>query len=106
MDAGIGAGLHPSLRRLDTYCLITGKWNEVALNGKQSISVTERERDTMIAALRYYQFYRLQGNPFNPQHDHLIDAIAGQSGEALDLAAIDDLCAGLGGNKHALSAAA
>ncbi|KQO59421.1 hypothetical protein ASG60_10175 [Methylobacterium sp. Leaf469] len=72
----------------------------------QSIAMTERERDTVIAALRYYQFYRLQGNPFNPQQDHLIDAIAGHSGEALDLAAIDDLCAGLNGNKHALSAAA
>ncbi|GJD28955.1 hypothetical protein PMNALOAF_0187 [Methylobacterium adhaesivum] len=76
------------------------------MSGKQSISVTERERDTLIAALRYYQFYRLQGNPFNPQHDHLIDAIAGQSGEALDLVAVDDLCAGLSGNKRALSAAA
>ncbi|RZK80226.1 MAG: hypothetical protein EOO66_29755 [Methylobacterium sp.] len=72
----------------------------------QSISVTERERDTLIAALRYYQFYRLQGNPFNPQQDHLIDAIASHSGESLDLADIDDLCAGLNGNKHALSAAA
>ncbi|GJD97550.1 hypothetical protein [Methylobacterium iners] len=72
----------------------------------QNITVTPRERDTILAALRYYQYYRLQGHPFDPRHDHLIDAIASQSGETLDLAAVDDLCAGLNGNMHALGAAA
>lgn len=72
----------------------------------QNITMTERERNTVLAALRYYQFYRLQGHPFNPRQDHLIDAIAGESGDALDLTEIDDLCAGLNGNRHALDAAA
>lgn len=72
----------------------------------QTITITVRERDTVLAALRYYQFYRLQGHPFDPRQDHLIDAIASHSGESLDLAEIDDLCAGIKGNKHALSAAA
>jgi hypothetical protein len=71
----------------------------------QNITITDRERDAVLAALRYYQFYRLQGHPFSPHQDHLIDAIASESGEALDLAEIDDLCAGLNGNNHALSAA-
>ncbi|MCJ2043144.1 hypothetical protein MKK58_01060 [Methylobacterium sp. J-078] len=70
----------------------------------QNITITDRERDAVLAALRYYQFYRLQGHPFNPHQDHLIDAIASESGEALDLAEIDDLCAGLNGNDHALAA--
>ncbi|GJE08534.1 MULTISPECIES: hypothetical protein [Methylobacterium] len=72
----------------------------------QNITVTSRERDTVIAALRYYQFYRMQGHPFDPRQDHLIDAIANETGEALDLSEIDDLCAGLNGNSHALAAAA
>lgn len=72
----------------------------------QNITLTERERNTVLAALRYYQFYRLQGHPFNPRQDHLIDAIASESGEALDLAEIDDLCAGLNGHRRALEAAA
>lgn len=71
----------------------------------QNISVTSRERDTLLAALRYYQFYRMQGHPFDPQQDHLIDIIAANNGEALDLTEIDDLCAGLNGNKHALKLA-
>ncbi|KAB1075594.1 hypothetical protein [Methylobacterium planeticum] len=70
----------------------------------QNITVTARERDTVLAALRYYQFYRMQGHPFDPRQDHLIDAIANETGEALDLAEVDDLCAGLNGNKHALCA--
>ncbi|MEE7446732.1 hypothetical protein MRF4_02225 [Methylobacterium radiotolerans] len=72
----------------------------------QHFTVTDRERDTVLAALRYYQFYRMQGHPFDPRQDHLIDTIAGRAGEALDLAEIDDLCAGLNGNRHALAAAA
>lgn len=71
----------------------------------QNITVTSRERDTLLAALRYYQFYRMQGHPFDPQQDHLIDIIAANNGEALDLTEIDDLCAGLNGNKHALGLA-
>ncbi|GLS43492.1 hypothetical protein [Methylobacterium brachythecii] len=72
----------------------------------QNITVTARERDTLLAALRYYQFYRMQGHPFDPQQDHLIDIIAQSAGDALDLAEVDDLCAGLYGNKHALGIAA
>ncbi|GEP09718.1 hypothetical protein [Methylobacterium gnaphalii] len=72
----------------------------------QNITVTARERDTLLAALRYYQFYRMQGHPFDPQQDHLIDIIAQSAGDPLDLAEIDDLCAGLNGNKHALGIAA
>ncbi|GEO98992.1 hypothetical protein [Methylobacterium haplocladii] len=71
----------------------------------QNITVTARERDTLLAALRYYQFYRMQGHPFDPQQDHLIDIIAETAGDALDVAEIDDLCAGLNGNRHALEAA-
>jgi hypothetical protein len=74
------------------------------ISGMQNITITDRERDAVLAALRYYQFYRLQGHPFSPHQDHLIDAIASDSGEALDLAEIDDLCAGLNGNDHALAA--
>ncbi|GJE60152.1 hypothetical protein [Methylobacterium trifolii] len=70
----------------------------------QNFTVSARERDTVLAALRYYQFYRMQGHPFDPRQDHLIDAIAGTTGEALDLTEIDDLCAGLNGNEHALAA--
>ncbi|GJD76841.1 hypothetical protein [Methylobacterium gregans] len=69
----------------------------------QNFTVTARERDTVLAALRYYQFYRMQGHPFDPRQDHLIDAIASHTGEALDLAEVDDLCAGLNGNEHALA---
>ena len=76
------------------------------ITGRQNITITDRERDAVLAALRYYQFYRLQGHPFSPHQDHLIDAIASESGEALDIAEIDDLCAGLNGNNHALSAVA
>ena len=72
----------------------------------QNITVTARERDTLLAALRYYQFSRMQGHPFDPQQDHLIDIIAQSAGDALDLAEVDDLCAGLNGNKHALGIAA
>ncbi|GJD55991.1 hypothetical protein [Methylobacterium dankookense] len=72
----------------------------------QNFTVTARERDTLLAALRYYQFYRMQGHPFDPRQDHLIDAIASHTGEALDLTEIDDLCAGLNGNEHALSVSA
>lgn len=72
----------------------------------QNITITDRERDAVLAALRYYQFYRLQGHPFSPHQDHLIDAIASESGAALDIAEIDDLCAGLNGNSHALAAVA
>lgn len=72
----------------------------------QNITLTPSERDTVLAALRYYQYYRLQGHPFDPRHDHLIDAIASHTGEALHLAEVDDLCAGLYGNTHALGAAA
>ena len=50
----------------------------------QHFTVTDRERDTVLAALRYYQYYRMQGHPFDPRQDHLIDTIAGQTGEALD----------------------
>ncbi len=71
----------------------------------QNITVTARERDTLLAALRYYQFYRMQGHPFDPAQDHLIDIIAEATGQALDVAEVDDLCAGLNGNKHALLAA-
>lgn len=71
----------------------------------QNFTVTTRERDTVLAALRYYQFYRMQGHPFDPRQDHLIDAIAAETGDALDVAEIDDLCAGLNGNAHALAAA-
>ncbi|MCJ2034145.1 hypothetical protein MKK54_07955 [Methylobacterium sp. J-068] len=76
------------------------------ITGMQNITITDRERDAVLAALRYYQFYRLQGHPFSPYQDHLIDAIASESGEALDIAEIDDLCAGLNGNDHALAALA
>lgn len=69
----------------------------------QNFTVTPRERDTVLAALRYYQFYRMQGHPFDPKQDHLIDAIASTTGDALDLIEIDDLCAGLNGNEHALA---
>lgn len=69
-----------------------------------NLNVTARERDTVVAALRYYQFYRMQGHPFDPRRDHLIDAIAAEAGEPLDIAEIDDLCAGLNGNAHALAA--
>lgn len=72
----------------------------------QNFTMTSRERDTVLAALRYYQYYRLQGNKFDPRKDHLIDAIANHSGDALDLAEVDDLCAGLKGNVHALGAIA
>lgn len=72
----------------------------------QNFTVTARERDTLLAALRYYQFYRMQGHPFDPRQDHLIDAIASHTGEALDLTEIDDLCAGLNGNEHALAVSA
>lgn len=68
----------------------------------QNLTVTARERDTLLAALRYYQFYRMQGHPFDPQKDDLIDTIAAGSGEALDVTEIDDLCAGLHGNRHAI----
>ncbi|RZK91705.1 MAG: hypothetical protein EOO66_11435 [Methylobacterium sp.] len=71
----------------------------------QNFTVTARERDTVLAALRYYQFYRMQGHPFDPRQDHLIDAIAAETGDALDVAEIDDLCAGLNGNAHALGGA-
>ena len=71
----------------------------------QNFTVTARERDTLVAALRYYQFYRMQGHPFDPRQDHLIDTIAAHHGAALDVAEIDDLCAGLNGNEHALAAA-
>ncbi len=71
----------------------------------QNITVTARERDTLLAALRYYQFYRMQGHPFDPQQDHLIDTIAQTTGNALDVVEIDDLCAGLNGNVHALAMA-
>ncbi|MEH3117629.1 MAG: hypothetical protein PGN25_08510 [Methylorubrum populi] len=70
----------------------------------QNLTVTARERDTLLAALRYYQFYRMQGHPFDPRKDDLIDIIAAGSGEALDVTEIDDLCAGLHGNPHALAA--
>ncbi|GJD33476.1 hypothetical protein [Methylobacterium aerolatum] len=69
----------------------------------QNFTVTDRERDTVLAALRYYQFYRMQGHPFDPRQDHLIDTIAAHTGQALDLTEIDDLCAGLAGNPHALA---
>lgn len=72
----------------------------------QNLTVTARERDTLLAALRYYQFYRIQGHPFDPQQDHLIDTIAEATGVPLDLAEVDDLCAGLNGNLHALAAIA
>lgn len=72
----------------------------------QNITVSARERDTVLAALRYYQFYRMQGHPFDPRQDHLIDAIANESGDALDVSEIDDLCAGLNGNLHALALSA
>lgn len=72
----------------------------------QNFSVTPRERDTLLAALRYYQFYRMQGHPFDPRQDHLIDAIAAETGDALDLGEIDDLCAGLNGNARARAAKA
>ena len=72
----------------------------------QNIALTPRQRDTILAALRYYQYYRLQGHPFDPCHDHLIDEIAAHSGESLDLNEVDDLCAGLRGNNRALGAAA
>jgi len=68
----------------------------------QNLTVSARERDTLLAALRYYQFYRMQGHPFDPEQDHLIDTIAAADGEALDLAEIDDLCAGLNGHPQAL----
>ena len=71
----------------------------------QNIIVTSRERDTLLAALRYYQFYRMQGHPFDPRQDHLIDIIAETTGLPLDLTEVDDLCAGLQGNKHALGQA-
>ena len=71
----------------------------------QHFTVTDRERDTVLAALRYYQFYRMQGHPFDPQHDHLIDTIASATGEALDVIEIDDLCAGLKGRAQILPAA-
>ncbi|MBX9932680.1 MAG: hypothetical protein K2Y56_14245 [Methylobacterium sp.] len=71
----------------------------------QNITLTSRQCDTILAALRYYQYYRLQGHPFDPRHDHLIDEIAMRTGEALDLAEVDDLCAGVRGNNHALAAA-
>ncbi len=71
----------------------------------QNLTVTARERDTLLAALRYYQFYRMQGHPFDPQQDHLIDTIAGSTGLALDVAEIDDLCADINGNKHAFATA-
>lgn len=71
----------------------------------QNITVTARERDTLLAALRYYQFYRMQGHPYDPRQDYLIDIIAASTGEALDLTEIDDLCAGLNGNMHALRTA-
>ena len=71
----------------------------------QNIAVTSRERDTLLAALRYYQFYRMEGRPFDPRQDHLIDIIAETTGSALDVVEIDDLCAGLQGNKHALATA-
>ena len=45
----------------------------------QNFTVTARERDTVLAALRYYQFYRMQGHPFDPRQDHLIDAIAAET---------------------------
>lgn len=72
----------------------------------QNITVSARERDTVRAALRYYQFYRMQGHPFDPRQDHLIDAIANETGEALDASEIDDLCAGFDGNLQALAASA
>jgi len=72
----------------------------------QNLTVTAREHDTLLAALRYYQFYRMQGHPFDPRKDDLIDTIAASSGEALDVTEIDDLCAGLHGNRHALAVAA
>ena len=71
----------------------------------KNFTVTDRERDTVLAALRYYQFYRMQGHPFDPRQDHLIDTIAGRTGDALDLSEIDDLCVGLHGNRHGLAAA-
>ncbi|MBB5763912.1 hypothetical protein ABEV34_03125 [Methylorubrum rhodesianum] len=72
----------------------------------QNLTVTARERDTLLAALRYYQFYRMQGHPFDPRKDDLIDTIAASSGDALDVTEIDDLCAGLHGNRHALASVA
>lgn len=71
----------------------------------QNLTVSARERDTLVAALRYYQYYRMQGHPFDPKQDHLIDIIAATTGEALDVIEIDDLCAGLAGNTHALATA-
>ena len=32
----------------------------------QHFTVTDRERDTVLAALRYYQFYRMQAHWFDP----------------------------------------
>ena len=72
----------------------------------QTFTVTDCERDTILAALRYYQYYRIQGHPFDPRQDHLIDAIAARTGDTLDLAEIDDLCAGLNGSAHTLAASA
>ena len=72
----------------------------------KNFTVTDRERDTVLAALRYYQFYRMQGHPFDPRQDHLIDVIATRTGEALDVTEVDDLCAGLNGQPHAPSASA
>lgn len=72
----------------------------------QTFTVTARERDTVLAALRYYQFYRIQGRPFDPRHDHRIDAIAAEAGAPLDLTEIDDLCAVLNDNADALAASA
>ncbi len=46
----------------------------------------------------------MQGHPFDPRQDHLIDTIAGHTGDALDLTEIDDLCAGLTGHPQALAA--
>ena len=41
----------------------------------QNLTVSARERDTLLAALRYYQYYRMQGHPFDPRKDDLIDTI-------------------------------
>ena len=48
----------------------------------------------------------MQGHPFDPRKDDLIDTIAAGHGDALDVTEIDDLCAGLHGNRHALATVA
>jgi hypothetical protein len=64
-----------------------------------TLTVSSRERATLVAALRYYQYYRLGGRPFDAENDFLIDVIAGEGGRALDPAEVDDLCACLHGSR-------